>query len=166
MNYLIKISGIIFILIIALACEDSINLENLQNIKANLDSYSDCKIFEKSTLEIMNEECVEYSYSNNTLILKHINSAFNCCPGELKFTYSLLNNVLLITEQETEANCNCLCLYDLDYTIEELPAGRYVIRFSRTYLPLSEDLLEAEINLNTNSSGKICVQRDSYPWIN
>lgn len=148
-------------MLISFSCNEEMNYNDL-NLDFKLTDHSDCKLFEKSTSK--NEECIKYEFDNNILYIQHINAAFNCCPGNIKFDYTIINNVIIITESEEEAACNCLCLYDLDYKIEGLPQGRYVIKFTPTYLPLTEVILETEINLENNISGEYCIERNAYPW--
>lgn len=158
---LILISSL-FTLAILSCTEESPFIDNIQ-INFNLTDRTDCKVFLKN--DTVKQECVEYEYSNNTLYLKHTNAAFNCCPKKIKFDYSLINNVIIVTEIEEEAACNCLCLYDLNYEIEGLPTGRYVLKFTPTYLPSTEEILETEINLDEDVTGEYCINRYSYPWI-
>jgi hypothetical protein len=162
MTKILKISFLIITIITFISCEENNTNINDFDIAFDLLENTDCKIFTKT--DSSKQECVQYEYSTNILQLRHINSAFNCCPGNIKFDYSIINNVIIITEQEEEAACNCLCLYDLNYKIEGLPQGRYVIKFTPTYLPLTEEILEAEIDLENESSGEYCVNRNSYPW--
>ena len=43
-----------------------------------------------------NEDCIEYSYNGQTLTLKHINSAFNCCPGEITADIDINGDIVWI----------------------------------------------------------------------
>ena len=46
----------------------------LANVSGQLDDY----------VPGQHEDCLEYHYNGaNTLILRHINAGFNCCPGEI-----------------------------------------------------------------------------------
>lgn len=77
------------------------------------------------------QETVQLKTINkNQLLLKHIDATLNCRPGNIYFLASLSNNQITITEREEDTSANCVCLYDLDYTIT-LPAyGKYSLRIN------------------------------------
>lgn len=143
--------------------EEFITSNNDQTIFV-INQHSDCKSFLKSSDYDDNVECFEYTYSQNTLNLVHINAAFNCCPEKIIADYTINNNVLVITETETEGLCNCLCLYDLTYEFENFLPGTYIIRFAPHYLTYNEETLEFEVTITENGSESYCKERNTYPW--
>ena len=60
--------------------------------------------------------------------------------------------------------CDCLCLFDLDYEITNLPPGVYTIRVNEPYLWEGAEVLEFTVDLSAVPSGSHCVYRDHYPW--
>jgi len=139
--------------------------------KAFLSSHTGCKSFsdksdpsEREFTVPANLECAEYIYDGNgNLALKHVNSCFNCCPGELGAEFSITENKLVITEYETEGLCCCLCLYDLDYRINGIKPGVYTI-IIRPKNPGINKGLKFTADLNFSVRGRFCEKRSSYPW--
>lgn len=110
------------------------------------------------------QDCVEYSYDGvGTLLLKHWNAGFNCCP-EMATNVSIEDNVITIEEIEIAGYCDCLCLFDLDYEIVQLPPGEYTVTVIEPYVHEGQEILEFSIDLVSSPSGIHCVYRDFYPW--
>jgi len=112
----------------------------------------------------MNEDCMEYTFSGDTLYLKHINACFNCCPVEIFVEAVSSSDTIYLIESEKEAQCHCLCLFDLDIAVCEIYAGEYTIVVKELYLTDKDELLVFDVDLSTNPEGKFCVKRDHYPW--
>lgn len=110
------------------------------------------------------EDCMEYGYEGDTLRLKHINAAFNCCPKEILVETRILSDTLIIVESEAASLCDCLCLYDLDIAVYALPAGKYTIVVKEPYIPEGEPPLAFDVDLTAAPAGKYCVKRSRYPW--
>jgi hypothetical protein len=57
--------------------------------------------------------CVNYTYSASTdkLVLEHINTAFNCCPGTIGWTVRVSQDSILTEERASRNDCFCECLY-------------------------------------------------------
>jgi len=132
--------------------------------------YTGCKTFQKEgdgTPPTV--DCIEYEYDGaSVLTLKHVNAAFNCCPVAIEAEITIENNLITIDESEffdTLMPCPCLCLYDLDLEIVNLPPGEYTISVDELYLYPSDEILEFTVILSSSpSSGSYCVDRDNYPW--
>jgi hypothetical protein len=132
--------------------------------------YSACKSFQKNGESTPpDSDCVEYEYDGaSVLSLKHVNTAFNCCPDTLKAQISIVNNLITIVESEAFDSlwgCPCLCLYDLDMQIINLPPGIYTIVVNQMYLQGDDETHEFTITLSSSpSSDSHCIYRDGYPW--
>jgi hypothetical protein len=108
-----------------------------------------------------NQECIAYQYDDNTLQLRHINAGFNCCPGRIIGGITIKDFTITIIEAETSTEkCDCLCLYDLDYTIRNLEPGIYTINFSGSVMEFT-----ATLQLGAPGADTICIERTRYPWI-
>ena len=87
-------------------------------------------------------------------------------PDEILADIGIQGNVITIQEDESlepGGGCDCLCLFDMDYRIDNLPPGEYVIRVYGMYL-LGAEILEFTVDLASSPSGTHCVYRDHYPW--
>lgn len=124
---------------------------------------SDCKNT-KSTVNDTVLGCAEYSYNNTsgTLLIKHINAIFNCCPGDITCDVSIKNDTISVMETSSEASCHCSCFYDLDIEIAGIEEKEYYIRFIEPYIG-SQQPLEFDVNFYVQSAGTECVERDPYP---
>ncbi len=133
-------------------------------------NYDGCKEFQKGTTDDgtpPDQDCIEYQYDGaSVLMLKHINAGFNCCPDEILADITIENNVITIEESQSldSGGCPCLCLFDLDYEINNLPPGEYTIRVNEIYLEEGDEILEFTVDLLSLPSGSYCVDRDHYPW--
>ena len=107
----------------------------------------------------MVEDCFEYEHDGNTtLSITHRNASFNCC---IEGTYIELNfsgDTLYITEKENAPTpCDCICLYDISYSIYNLPAGVYTVYLDELY---NDDMI-FDVELQSQPAGNHCV---IIPW--
>ena len=133
-------------------------------------NYDGCKEFAKGTPgddTPPDQDCIEYQYDGvSVLLLKHVNAGFNCCPDEILADITIEDNVITIDEDESleSGGCYCLCLFDVDYQISNLPPGEYTIRINGLYLEEGDEILQFTVDLASSPSGSFCVYRDHYPW--
>jgi hypothetical protein len=131
-----------------------------------------CKVFEKvgvdTGITASNQDCIAYSYdTTGTLHISHINATFNCCPDSFIVEPGLENNVITIVEKEDLAGggCDCLCVFDLEYSISGIEPGTYTIHVVEPYWSeQAGPVLEFSVNLATTPTGTFCVIRTTYPW--
>jgi len=145
----------------------SCNRENNQKIEGSITYQSDCKSF-KSSLTFDQEDdesCIEYDYDakSKILILKHINTGFNCCPEEITTEVKLIENTIQVFENEKEALCGCNCLFDIEIEITGIDSDIYYLKIIEPYCG-DQEKLEFEIDLRESGSGSYCVERTKYPW--
>lgn len=150
-------------------CErEDINEKEYQ-LKGEIINITGCNYESKSLVssEVISDSmsCVEYSYNSidNRLILRHINSGFNCCPDSLYIQASLKGDTIIVREFEAKALCRCNCLYDLEIEIEGVYAKKYKVRFIEPYADKQSELI-FETDLAENNEGTFCVVRKQYPW--
>ncbi|HEX9916613.1 MAG TPA: hypothetical protein VGB16_02650, partial [candidate division Zixibacteria bacterium] len=139
----------------------------------NLVGYSDCKTSRIETTTDStppNQECIEYQYDGDSLLLlKHINTGFNCCPDTIIAGINIKDSLITIQESQSLENggCKCLCLFDLNFEIRNLEPGEYTIKVISPYIHPDEEQLEFSTTLSSSpSSGRYCVERNHYPWGN
>jgi hypothetical protein len=133
--------------------------------------YFGCKQFSEAPVPDStppDQDCIEYQYDGEgILLLQHVNSGFNCCPDEILGDVTITGNHITLTETESlepSGGCFCLCLFDVDYQISDLPPGEYTITVNQLYLQPGAQTLEFTVDLISSPSGSFCVQRDDYPW--
>jgi hypothetical protein len=174
-KFIILLLGAVLILGILLGCEKKVVNKEIPTPSVPpvgiLIGHTECKTFQTGGVADSipsNQECMEYSYDGEgVLLLKHINAEFNCCPESITADISIEDSVITIEEHESFANgklCTCLCLYDLDFEIRNLEPGEYTIKVISPYIHPNKELLEFTITLSSSpSSGRYCVELD---WIN
>ncbi len=117
------------------------------------------------------QECAFWEYDGQSVLqIHHKNAAFNCCPMEqFAETGGFSNGVIYVQEQEILVagyGCECICLFNIDYSIKRLPPGEYTIRLVGPGVdPDSENVLAFTVTLTDEpSSGSHCETRTGYPW--
>lgn len=152
------------VVILLAACDEKESLP----ITFGLTNSPECKNIDKSAA--FNEKadslsCIEYTYNSEskTLILKHINAGFNCCPGKISFDATFSNDTLIIEESETSSLCNCNCLYDLEMEFKNFTDQNFQIKIIEPYLGNCEEI-NFRIDLKSDKNGEWCSVRKSYPW--
>jgi hypothetical protein len=108
------------------------------------------------------QACLDYAYDGQSgLQLRHVNAVFNCCPDSVGGEIRIENHTITIDESEWLSNpCDCVCPFDVDYQVVDLPPGVYTIRVNEMYLPEGADLLEFTVDLRVTPSGSFCVARE------
>jgi hypothetical protein len=106
--------------------------------------------------------CLDYAYDGRSLLqLKHVNAVFNCCPDSVGGQVRIDNHTITIDETEwVSTPCDCICPFDVDYEIVDLPPGLYTIRVNEVYLREGAEVLEFTVDLSVSPSGSYCVERD------
>jgi len=128
-------------------------------------TYGDCKEFSaEQSVAVAHQDCVEVFAGLNEVRIKHVNAAFNCCPGTINAYVRLENQVILVHESETEAGCDCQCLYDLNYSLQGLKPGTYSLVVVGPYTQDNDRNLECEINLPQDTTAHNCLDRHYSPW--
>ena len=102
----------------------------------------------------------------NTLRIYHINTAYNCCVDALGAEFEFGEGLITITGKEYPPGgfCDCVCLYDVTYSIYNLEPGIYTIRFVEPYHPVGQEQLEITVDMAQEGSWAHCVPREGYPW--
>ncbi len=125
-------------------------------------SYDGCKQFKKNTTNT-SQTCVEWTFSENKLSIKHINAAYNCCFEDLKTDFYFSNDTLRIVTKDINGMCDCECLYDINYQVKNLPAKSFVV-YIQDQRKDEDQPIEFTLNIKKQPSGKVCFKRTGYPW--
>lgn len=117
------------------------------------------------------QDCLKYwRDSDSTLHVRHINAAFNCCMESLSVSVQVKGEVALITESDNmeAGGCRCMCLYDAEYEISNLPASVHKIEIAEPYAKLDqwpdEQPLCCSLVESVTDTTTCCVDRCHYPW--
>ena len=109
-------------------------------------------------------EGIQYKFKDNTLTITHVNAGLNCCPDPMNATVTVKDGVITIDETKSANGCKCMCLFDVDYSVTELPVGTYIIE-AKSFTDLAgDDELKATVDLSKNPEGSFSVARTHYPW--
>ena len=110
-------------------------------------------------------DCVTYQYDGNgTLDLTHINAALNCCPEIGEAVITIEEGMIIIDETPIDGVCDCICLFDLDYRIVNLPPGTYLLVFEENYLLPDDTALTCLLDLTTTYADTCCIDRGYGAW--
>ncbi len=140
------------------------------NASGAVTAWSGCKEFplgKTTTSPGPDQDCIQYEYDGlGTLLLTHVNGGFNCCPDSIIAKIDIGIGNIIIDEDEWfwSTGCWCLCLFDVDYEIANLPPGVYTIRINGLYLEEGDEPLEFTADLTSATVGEFCVPRTHYPW--
>jgi hypothetical protein len=125
-----------------------------------------CKSITRGDSIPQNLDCIEYQYDGaGTLHISHINAGLNCCPSGVNLTVIINDGNLIITEKELldMGGCDCYCLFDIEYTLEDIPPGYYMMKVIGECLH-GQDPLQVIVDFSEPRTGTHCVERYLHPW--
>ncbi len=65
------------------------------------------------------------------LLFNHINSMFNCEPGQITVSLEIVADTISIDETEETSLADCICQYDLEFKLGPLQYGEYFVKFQK-----------------------------------
>ncbi len=65
--------------------------------------------------------------SSSELKIEHKNLMLNCEPGEIIAKAQLTMDSIILNEYNTENRVDCICPYDLDYIVDKICYGKFII---------------------------------------
>lgn len=100
----------------------------------------------KGRIELKKGEIPEYitlkTVNSYYLKFTHVNSMFNCSPGEITVSLSYSPGSVVIDENESQAGERCICPYDLQFILGPLEYGTYKIEFQKAGVTFKEYSLD------------------------
>ncbi len=80
------------------------------------------------------EQCgldeIELATEPGTLHILHSNALYNCCPDDIVISVAVDENLIMLTEEEILLDpCYCLCCYEVEGTVVDIPPGAYTVEF-------------------------------------
>lgn len=129
---------------------------------------TDCKSLGLKSIndQSSDKDCIQYRWvTGDSLIIKHINAAFNCCPLGFITELKVSGDTLIVTEKENSSMCDCSCLFDLNYNLAGITRDTWWIRIDEQYVqqPGAEKIL-FKAEFSKVPEGEFCVTRTGYPW--
>jgi len=107
-------------------------------------------------------DCFEYEYDGSgNLHITHTNAKFNCCPDYITIQATIENGVITIVEQEDlgiSGGCDCICPFDVAYTVPDIPPGFYLIKVVGMYL-WGQSPLQMYADISGVPTGFTCLER-------
>ncbi|UCF33977.1 MAG: hypothetical protein JSV78_01465, partial [Phycisphaerales bacterium] len=71
-----------------------------------------------------------FTVEGNTLHVLHENATYNCCLDEIVISLSVEDDLLILTEEEiAPMPCWCICCFEAEVTIVDLPPRVYTVEF-------------------------------------
>ena len=107
---------------------------------------------------------VSYKYENSTLFLKHYNISFNCKEdAPISADIEKKGNKINIKETQDLSNgrARCMCLRDLDMTVDKINADVYEINIDEDSV---DDEISFTVNLEDKKEGMVSYERLTYPY--
>jgi len=104
-------------------------------------SVAGCKTKSDNAKSFDTEYITIKTVDNYYLRFSHINTLFNCEPGEITVSVSISSDRITINENETKSLANCICPYDIVFNLGPLEYGAYTIIFQKGGLTYKEYLL-------------------------
>jgi hypothetical protein len=111
-------------------------------------SISDCKTKGASVKGTGNEYITLQTVNDYYLLFSHINSVFNCQPGQITISLEISADTITINEDETDASANCICPYDLKFRLGPLKYANYTVVFQKFGITFKEYSLEFKKSTN------------------
>ena len=145
-----------FVLLIMIIGITSCSNEVVKPITSSSVKYSDGKtsiqnVVSKTGIQnaVSTSEYIEYSTAKvNILSLIHYNLPLNCAVKDFSVESKIVADTLKIMYMPIGNDANCICPRDINYSIEELPYAKYVVKIQLDNLPY------ATFNLDFTSSAK------------
>lgn len=111
--------------------------------------------------------CLVFSHDGEqTLSITHINGNITCCPDSLKVEVNLEDNLITIMEKgnipDPEDNiCYCICISDLNYSIDGIKLGEYTIKMKSPFEsdPEADPVMQFSIDFRDIPVDTICRYR-------
>ena len=106
-----------------------VTLYNFENIIVGVD-----------TITIGGIGTLETEVVGNDLTIKHNNAFYNCCPA-FYVEYEYEDNNIFVTWRDSLGLCDCICRYNLESTLFDLPEGEYIITLINGGYALSGEIV-------------------------
>ena len=159
--------------------EDPVALDSKASTETQADitvllRVGECKVLDAAEGDDppLDQECLESEWDGQgSLIIRHINAALNCCPANPAIVTVVpdegeVAGTITLDESQVGGYCDCYCLFDLEFSLSELPPGTYEITV------ICEDVGQPDPTINlilvlpmgVPGTDIFCIERHGYPW--
>jgi hypothetical protein len=114
---------------------DNLSVSDCKSVGLNKGSTSPMYI----TLKTVNDYYIQY---------EHINSWFNCEPGQLTISFEMSSNSITLDENESSSSTDCICPYDISCRIGPLQYGTYSIMCKKGGVTFKELTFDFKKSMN------------------
>lgn len=83
----------------------------------------------------------------------HINGIFNCDPGQINVSIDISSTIITINENETKAGADCMCPYDVVFSLGPLEYRTYTIILQKN----GGDFKEFSLDYNRSTNIRIDI---------
>jgi hypothetical protein len=66
----------------------------------------------------------------STIRVHHDAALYNCCSDAIVYDTSIQDSLIQIVETELNPQCACICCFNLEVAVEEVPAGTWQVDFA------------------------------------
>jgi hypothetical protein len=116
-------------------------------------SVTDCKTKGDNTKGTGPEYITIKTVDDYYLLFNHINSIFNCEPGQITVSIEIKSDTIFVDEGEESSLANCTCPYDLEFRLGPLHYGDYPVRFQK----YGTTFKEYSLNYNKSTDVRIDI---------
>jgi len=114
---------------------DKLSVSDCKSVGLNKGSTSPMYI----TLKTVNDYYIQYD---------HINSWFNCEPGQITISFKMSSDSISLDENESSSAANCICPYDINCRIGPLQYGTYSIKCQKSGVTFEELTFDFKKSMN------------------
>lgn len=118
----------------------------------------------KTQKAVEGESCIIWEYDGQGLLsIQHVNACLNCCP-ENSATVTVSGGEITLDETTVNGLCDCICLFDIDFVVENLQPGEYTIAVDEHIGQIWPESFEFTVDLNATPTGMVCLERNLDPY--
>jgi hypothetical protein len=114
---------------------DNLTVSDCKSVGLNKGSTSPMYI----TLKTVNDYYIQYD---------HINSWFNCEPGQITVSFEMSSDSITLDENESSSAANCICPFDVSCRIGPLQYGTYTIKCKKGGIAFKELTIDFKKSMN------------------
>lgn len=104
-----------------------------------------------------NSDEVQVQVNGDQVRIDHLADLLNCCPDPITYDV-LVGDVSIFVEEHSQSSCYCDCCFNLGVTLEDFPAGFWILRY-RWFDIETGEWVEREFQLEIPDLGQPYIPR-------